>query len=107
MWDKFASIQGIEIEKALESGTYPTILTKRILATSFQGLSLTTRHDSSIELNPTISLATSLEEWKCSNAITIRHALEKKQFEEPLSVFVSNKHIGPHQHNKSATQVLG
>ncbi|RAL48398.1 hypothetical protein DM860_005822 [Cuscuta australis] len=44
MWDKLASIQGIEIEKGLKSGTW-------ILATSFQGLSLTTRHDSSIELN--------------------------------------------------------
>ncbi|VFQ72375.1 unnamed protein product [Cuscuta campestris] len=44
MWDKLASIQGIEIEKGLKSGTW-------ILATSFQGLSLTTRHNSSIELN--------------------------------------------------------
>ncbi|VFQ96823.1 unnamed protein product [Cuscuta campestris] len=63
LWEEFATTQGIEIEKALESGTYPTILAKRILATTYQGLTLTTRQDSSIELNPTIPLAASLEEW--------------------------------------------
>ncbi|VFQ80786.1 unnamed protein product [Cuscuta campestris] len=36
LWDKFATTQGIEIEKALESGTYPTILARRILTTPYQ-----------------------------------------------------------------------
>ncbi|RAL45876.1 hypothetical protein DM860_006030 [Cuscuta australis] len=76
MWHKFTSVQGSKIEKALESG-----------------LSLTTRHDSSIKADAIISLSSYLEEWECSNPVAIEHALETKQFQDPLSLFVSPEDI--------------
>ncbi|RAL54996.1 hypothetical protein DM860_013692 [Cuscuta australis] len=63
LWEEFATTQGIEIENALESGIYPTILARRIITTTYQGLTLTTRQDSSIDVNPNIPLVASLEEW--------------------------------------------
>ncbi|VFQ80088.1 unnamed protein product [Cuscuta campestris] len=75
MWDEFATVQASELGKILSSGRYPLIFTKRVAATSFQGLSLTTRYDTSIEINPTTPQALTLREWSTSNTTSIENLL--------------------------------
>ncbi|VFQ71331.1 unnamed protein product [Cuscuta campestris] len=93
LWDTFAEIQGCEIQQALQSGFYPTIIARRIAATSFKGLSLTTRSNSSIELNPVIPPTSSLDEWKSSNTAAIEHAIEMNKWMDPLSLFAKPEDI--------------
>ncbi|VFQ61087.1 unnamed protein product [Cuscuta campestris] len=93
MWDNFTFVQGLKIKKALQSSIYPILFARRISATSFQGLSLTTRYDSSIDLNPSISPTSTLQEWRSSNTVAIHNALRTKEFQDPLSLFANPKDI--------------
>ncbi|VFQ98197.1 unnamed protein product [Cuscuta campestris] len=111
MWDEFTTVQGSELGKILASGSYPPILAKRVAATSFLGLSLTTRFDTSIEINPTTPQALALREWyvyqqllffkiqntyshqilsyrSTSNTTSIKNVLQKDQHHDTLSQFV-------------------
>ncbi|VFQ93879.1 unnamed protein product [Cuscuta campestris] len=82
------NVQGSELGKILASGSYPLILAKRVAATSFLGLSLTTRFDTSIEINPTTPQALALREWSTSNTTSIKNVLQKDQHHDTLSHFV-------------------
>ncbi|CAH9094382.1 unnamed protein product, partial [Cuscuta epithymum] len=52
MWEEFVSHQGAEIERILNAGDYPLVLINRVVVNLFQGLTLSTRFDCNMELNP-------------------------------------------------------
>ncbi|CAH9083467.1 unnamed protein product [Cuscuta europaea] len=73
MWDECASIQGVEIQKLLDVGIYPIVLAKRVAVTTYQGLSLSTRYDTCIELYPDTQHAIALKQWRSTNAQAIQN----------------------------------
>ncbi|VFQ87545.1 unnamed protein product [Cuscuta campestris] len=93
MWDDFATLQGTYIQELLNADTYPIIFAKRILATSYQGLTLTTRYDTSIEIHPTISPTVALNEWTSLNTDAIKNAIHSQLYKDALSIFVAPEDI--------------
>ncbi|VFQ66125.1 unnamed protein product [Cuscuta campestris] len=93
MWGDFATLQGTHIQELLDAGTYPIIFAKRIHATSFQGLQLTTRYDTSIEIQPTISPMVALNQWTSLNKDAIQNAIQSEVYKDALSFFVAPEDI--------------
>nr|GMD14543.1 replication protein A 70 kDa DNA-binding subunit B-like [Ipomoea batatas] len=63
MWGNFTVCQGVEIDKELQSVDYPVVLGRRITVTPYQGIFLSTRMDSGVEVNPFRKRAEALKEW--------------------------------------------
>ncbi|XP_015161150.1 replication protein A 70 kDa DNA-binding subunit D-like [Solanum tuberosum] len=54
LWDDFGEIEGTELEAQMENGKeFPVILGRNIGVSGYQGLSLQTRFNSTIRINPT------------------------------------------------------
>ncbi|CAH9122873.1 unnamed protein product [Cuscuta epithymum] len=63
MWEEFVTRHGREIEKCLHAGDFPLVLINRAAINLFQGLTLATRFDSHVELNPDGERALQLKKW--------------------------------------------
>ncbi|CAH9094981.1 unnamed protein product [Cuscuta epithymum] len=51
MWEEFVTRHGAEIERRLNEGDRPLVLINMVGVNLFQGLSLSTRYDSHMELD--------------------------------------------------------
>ncbi|XP_031105493.1 replication protein A 70 kDa DNA-binding subunit C-like isoform X3 [Ipomoea triloba] len=78
MWGNFTVCQGVEIDKELRSGDYPVVLGRRITVTPYQGISLSTRTDSGVEVNPFGKRADALKEWAKTNSLVIERLIVEK-----------------------------
>ncbi|XP_031096809.1 uncharacterized protein LOC116001044 [Ipomoea triloba] len=92
MWGNFTVCQGVEIDKELQSGDYPVVLGRRITVTPYQGISLSTRTDSGVEVNPFGKRADALKEWAKTNSLVIeRLIVEKAHNNASKGVWVKSK----------------
>ncbi|CAH9060280.1 unnamed protein product, partial [Cuscuta europaea] len=76
-----------EIQKLLEVRIHPIILARRVAVTTYQGLSLSTRYDTSIELNPKGQHAAALKEWRVANAQAIQQINSEELYMDSLIRF--------------------
>ncbi|KAH0645241.1 hypothetical protein KY284_033125 [Solanum tuberosum] len=68
LWDDFGEIEGTELEAQMENGKeFPIILGRNIGVSGYQGLSLQTRFNSTIHINPTYPQALQLISWAKTN----------------------------------------
>ncbi|XP_049382942.1 replication protein A 70 kDa DNA-binding subunit B-like [Solanum stenotomum] len=68
LWDDFGEIEGTELEAQMENGKeFPIILGRNIGVSGYQGLSLQTRFNSTIRINPTYPQALQLISWAKTN----------------------------------------
>ncbi|XP_049398705.1 replication protein A 70 kDa DNA-binding subunit B-like [Solanum stenotomum] len=68
LWDDFGEIEGTELKAQMENGKeFPIILGKNIGVSGYQGLSLQTRFNSTIRINPTYPQALQLISWAKTN----------------------------------------
>ncbi|CAH9099887.1 unnamed protein product, partial [Cuscuta epithymum] len=85
MWGEFVDRHGVEIEKRLTKGDRPLVLINRVAINLFQGLSLSTRHDSHMELDPSGERALLLKKWVSINTAKIDSLLTAKKHEDALA----------------------
>lgn len=89
MWGNFTVYQGVEIDKELQSGDYPVVLGRRITVTPYQGISLSTRMDSGVEVNPFGKRADALKEWAKTNSLVIERLIVEKAHNNAVSEMAS------------------
>ncbi|CAH9098600.1 unnamed protein product [Cuscuta europaea] len=86
MWEEFVTRYGAEIDTLLQSGDWPTIFVTGAAANIYQGLSLSTRYDSHMELNPGGDRALVLKKWAKDNSAAIKQLLSEKQYDHALEI---------------------
>lgn len=84
VWEDFAINQGREITSLLESGRHPLILGKRVTVTPFNGVSLSTRYDSLLEVNPSDPICEQLKKWRDESLELIESYIETKAYKNAL-----------------------
>ncbi|XP_019189236.1 PREDICTED: uncharacterized protein LOC109183623 [Ipomoea nil] len=89
MWENFSVYQGIKIDKELQSGDYPVVLGRRITVTPYQGIFLSTRFDSGVEVNPFGKRAETLKEWATTNSLVIERLIVEKAHNNSVSELAS------------------
>nr|GMC95734.1 replication protein A 70 kDa DNA-binding subunit B-like [Ipomoea batatas] len=89
MWGNFTVCQGVEIDKELQSGDYPAVLGRRITVTPYQGISLSTRTDSGVEVNPFGKRADAFKEWAKTNSLVIERLIVEKAHNNAVSEMAS------------------
>ncbi|CAH9143883.1 unnamed protein product [Cuscuta epithymum] len=85
MWEEFVTRHGAEVEKRLNEGDRPLVLLNRVAVNLFQGLSLSTRYDSHMELAPVGERALILKKWVNANTAKIDKLLVDKRYEDALA----------------------
>ncbi|CAH9078943.1 unnamed protein product [Cuscuta epithymum] len=85
LWEDFVTSHGTEIERLLEEGNYPLVLIERVVVNLFQGLTLATRFDTRLELNPTGERALLLKKWLAENVHKVDQMMLEKVYEDALS----------------------
>ncbi|CAH9107231.1 unnamed protein product [Cuscuta epithymum] len=84
MWGDFVVRHGSEIEKRLSGGECPLVLISKVAINLFQGLTLSTRFDSHMVLDPTGERALLLKKWVAANAAKIELMVVDKKYEHAL-----------------------
>ncbi|CAH9129476.1 unnamed protein product [Cuscuta epithymum] len=84
IWEEFVNQHGAAIDTFLQSGDCPVLFVTRVVANIYQGLSLSTRYDSHMELNPVGDRALVLKKWAKDNNAKIKQLLIEKQYEHAL-----------------------
>ncbi|CAH9109634.1 unnamed protein product [Cuscuta europaea] len=85
MWGEFVNRHGHEIERCLHAGDFPLVLINRAAINLFQGLTLATRFDSHVELNPDGERALNLKKWVTENKCKIHDTLHGKEYDDALT----------------------
>ncbi|KAF3622418.1 putative replication protein A 70 kDa DNA-binding subunit B-like isoform X4 [Capsicum annuum] len=67
LWGDFSVIEGIELQAKIEKEEYPVILGRNIGISSYQGLSLQTKFNTTIRIDPSYPQAVELLSWVKSN----------------------------------------
>ncbi|KAL4580563.1 hypothetical protein LXL04_016762 [Taraxacum kok-saghyz] len=78
LWDSFDTEEGQALEEMLENT--PIIYAMRIKVTTFYGLSLTTRKESAIMINPPVPDEVKLLDWKASNNQELLELLNRESY---------------------------
>ncbi|CAH9138707.1 unnamed protein product, partial [Cuscuta epithymum] len=81
LWEEFVEQHVVEIDRLLHGGDHPLVLINRVANNLFQGLTLATRYDCHMELNPGGQRAHSLKRWVASNIEKINMMVRSKEYD--------------------------
>ncbi|GER52214.1 DNA helicase homolog [Striga asiatica] len=81
LWGEFAKEEGQQLASTLATGNI--IVATRVRVTTFNLLSLTTTHLSTIMINPPMAESVSLKQWYIDHKEEVNHQLELKVYENP------------------------
>nr|GMD12780.1 ATP-dependent DNA helicase PIF1-like [Ipomoea batatas] len=84
LWRTFAVNQGVQLELQLRQGKFPIILAEGLNVNAFQGLSLSTLYNTSIEVDPVAHGAKVLNDWKDKNSELIYKEIVDKTYLDSL-----------------------
>nr|GME06502.1 replication protein A 70 kDa DNA-binding subunit B-like [Ipomoea batatas] len=84
LWGTFAINQGVQLELQLRQGKFPIILAEGLNVNAFQGLSLSTLYNTSIEVDPVGHGAKVLNDWKDKNSELIYKEIVDKTYLDSL-----------------------
>ncbi|XP_031099859.1 replication protein A 70 kDa DNA-binding subunit A-like [Ipomoea triloba] len=84
LWGTFAVNQGVQLELQLRQGKFPIILAEGLNVNAFQGLSLSTLYNTSIEVDPVGHVAKVLTDWKDKNSELIYKEIVDKTYLDSL-----------------------
>ncbi|XP_031127465.1 uncharacterized protein LOC116029555 [Ipomoea triloba] len=72
--------EGIQIDLQLSQGKFPIVIAQGVHVNAFQGITLSTRYDTTIEVNPPGQHATVLNKWKDNNLSVIYKTIVDKTY---------------------------
>lgn len=78
MFNEFIDNEGQEIAKSMNN--FPVIICRRLKVKSFNGVTLSTRKDSSILVNPPIHEAEQLKIWATNNAVLFSQIIKEQTY---------------------------
>nr|GMC83984.1 replication protein A 70 kDa DNA-binding subunit B-like [Ipomoea batatas] len=80
LWGNFVMTEGIQIDLQLSQGKFPIVIAQGVHVNAFQGITLSTRYDTTIEVNPPGQHATVLNKWKDNNLSVIYKTIVDKTY---------------------------
>nr|GME08947.1 replication protein A 70 kDa DNA-binding subunit B-like [Ipomoea batatas] len=80
LWGNFVMTEGIQIDLQLSQGKFPIVIAQGVHVNAFQGITLSTRYDTTIEVNPPGQHATVLSKWKDNNLSVIYKTIVYKTY---------------------------
>ncbi|XP_031126940.1 replication protein A 70 kDa DNA-binding subunit A-like [Ipomoea triloba] len=80
LWGNFVMTEGIQIDLQLSQGKFPIVIAQGVNVNAFQGITLSTRYDTTIEVNPPGQHATVLNKWKDNNLSVIYKTIVDKTY---------------------------